>query len=128
MTENKPEPEVAVNPVAGQLLKNTESVVHQTFEDISGEGGVGDAVDKTKLETGEILKELKKLRREHNNFKQEVIEGIKNEVEVQVKPLANILERFVKAKPRFIWILPKLPAWLSWILRIKKEMKKNEQS
>lgn len=118
-------PEVAVNPEAGKLIKNTESVVHQTAEDLSGQGGVGEVVDKTKAETEEILKEVKKLRLQHSRFKEEVKEEIRREVELQVKPLKDTLERFVRARPRFIWVLPKLPRWLSWILGIRKEVKKD---
>lgn len=121
MGDNKEEPKVETNPIAAQLIENTESVVHQTHEDLTGQDGIGDKVDKTKLTTEEILKQLRRLNYQHNQLKAAVKEQITQEIEKQVKPLRDTLNTFIKQKPSFIFVLPKLPRWIAWLFRIKTE-------
>ena len=107
--ETKPEPKVSTNPQAAQLIENTESVVHQTFKDVND---IGEVADDTKADVGTLLKEFRQFK---SNYKLEM----QTEIERQIKPLRDDLEKLTTNKPKFIFVLPNLPRWVKFILRIK---------
>jgi len=111
MAKRKTTIPVIENVQVEQLIKNTESVVHQTFEDLSGRGGIGESVDDIEANTDSILEEVRKLRRDQNRFKEEVKQMIKEEVEKQIRPLKEQLERLTKDKPKFLFIKPHWRFW-----------------
>lgn len=102
---------VTEEPQVEQLIKNTESVVHQTFEDLSGKGGIGESVDDIEANTDSILEEVRKLRREQMKFKAEIKAQITEEVAKQIKPLSDQLNRLMKDKPKFLFIKPHWRFW-----------------
>ena len=44
---------------------------------------------------------------------------MQTEIERQIKPLRDDLEKLTTNKPKFIFVLPNLPRWVKFILRIK---------
>lgn len=104
MGDEKKEPKLAVNPEAGELLKNTESVVHETFRDVSD---IGEVVDDSKVNLEVLLAEFRRFKRDY-----------KSEIQTQIKPLADTLNKFIQEKPKAVYVIPKLPWWLKWIFKL----------
>jgi peptidoglycan hydrolase CwlO-like protein len=96
-----------------ESIKNTEDISKTLFSDLDDVGKVVDQIKASQsamTETIEQLKEeMKKMKHEQDVWKIEIKKLIKDEIGKQVKPLAEEVGRLTKSKPKFIWILPRLP-------------------
>lgn len=98
-----------------QEATDTLSVANQTWKDVND---LGETIDDSAKDLETLLKEFRKFKKDYQADKIQLKEELKQEVEMQIKPLADELKRLTKTKPRFIFIKPKMPRWFTWMFRI----------
>jgi chromosome segregation ATPase len=113
-------PQMQLDEKSQQLLSNTDSTVHQTYEDLKD---IGEQVDYSKMTLSQLRSEFGKFRKEHEAFKWEVREIIAMEIERQVKPLVEQMEKLTAQKPRFIYVKLKVP-FVDFLKTIYAKIKK----
>lgn len=83
------------------ILKSTDSAVHAVADDVRD---IGDTLDYSKMTIEQLVKEVRKLRTEHEVFRWEARKVIAAEVERQIKPLVEQLNTFTESKSKAIYI------------------------
>ena len=99
-----------------ETIEATDSVVHQTWEDLQD---IGEIADITKATTELTASKLNILIRRHNNLESMIKRTIAEETEKQIKPLKESLDKMLLKDPKVIYIKLKLPNPFSWFLKLK---------
>lgn len=105
--DETPQQEVDIAEKVGAI----DSVVHQTFAD---QTDIGEVVDKIDGKTDDIPK----LRKEFYAFKQEVKKQITVELQSQMKPFNEKLDKFLTTKQKTVYIVPKLSNPIKWFFKL----------
>lgn len=96
-------------------LEATNSVVHQTFEDLED---IGKTVDTSQMTLETLAKEFYKFKKNYTAMKLDLEQTIAEEVKKQIKPLEEKLDMILLNKPKTVYIVPRLPNPFSWIFRL----------
>lgn len=107
MAKNKIKKEISDPPLEERVensIKNTEETTQTIFSDLDE---VGLVVDQIKAEMKKNTELTQQLQDKQEKFKKEIAIIIKQEIEKQIKPLADQLGKMTKSKPKFIYIRPK---------------------
>lgn len=98
--------EVSLDKDSKQVIQNAESTMHAVHEDLRD---IGDEVDISKMTIEQLRKEFLKYRRSQELFRLEIRKVIADEVERQVKPLAEQISLLTTQKPKVVYVKLKLP-------------------
>lgn len=101
-------------PSLRDTIQGTDSVVHQTFNDLQD---LGEIIDHTKETTESISRRLNILIRHRLEFENQVRNAIAEAVQKEVAPIKRQLEELLLEKPQVVYIKFKLPGFLNWFLK-----------
>lgn len=89
-----------------QTIENTDSIVHETFKDLSD---IGEIIDGSQDTLRSVSKRINKIISQRVQLEEEMKRTISHEVENQIKPLGAKLDAFLLTKPKVIYIRLKFP-------------------
>ena len=105
-------------PSISDTVRNTDSVVHETWQELAGEGGIGEVVDHTKETVESISKRVNTLVRHQIEFEKMIKIAIAEEVKTQIDPLMKKLDEFLLKDPKVIYIKLRIPNPFKWFVNI----------
>lgn len=106
-----------------KVIEATNSVVHQTFNDIND---IGDVVDKSNTTLESLHKEFKIFKKNYTYMQMTLEQTIASEVAKQLKPIQDQLDTIITQKPKAIYIVPKMPNFFKWLFRFSFRRKDKE--